>query len=294
MVTLTVTLTPSPVPALALAAAGAVGYGTASVLQAVGARGNKGTLGTVTHPMYLLGLALDLLAWLASLLALRTLPVYEVQAVLAGSLVVTVLVARVALGSRLRPTETVAVGVAVVGLVAIVGSSRPESAVAPSTATRTGLEVAAVLVALTGWLCARSGRSRVVAALGGLAFGGAALCARGITVPGGAGFGVREVAAEPLAWALLLFGVTGMLLYAHALEHGEPGPVTAVLWIAEVVAPALVGAALLGDRTRPGWAPVAVIGVIVALLAAIRLASASVRPAGPAPAGAAPPGIPAG
>jgi drug/metabolite transporter (DMT)-like permease len=275
-------MTLPPGLALALAAAAAVGYGLASVLQAVGARGSLGTRGTLTHPLYLLGLGLDLLAWLASLAALRTLPVYEVQAVLAGSLVVTVLAARVALGTRLLRADAVAVAVAVAGLVAIVGSSRPESAAVASGGLRLGLEASAVLVALAGWLCARADRTRPVAVLAGLAFGGAALCARAVTLPAGGSQEALRVVTEPMAWALLVFGVTGMLLYAFALEHGDPGPVTAVLWIAEVVAPALVGATLLGDRARPGWAPVAVVGLVAALLAAVRLAAASTRPGEPA------------
>ena len=44
-----------------------------------------------------------------------------------------------------------------------------------------------------------------------------------------------------------------MLLYTNALQHGQVGPVTAVLWIGEVVAPSAVGLAVLGDSVRTGW-----------------------------------------
>ncbi len=119
-------LSAAPAVALAFATAGAFGYGIASVLQAAGARHAPGMLDTLRSPAYLGGVTLDLLAWLASLVALRTLPVYQVQAVLAGSLAVTVLAAKVALGARLRVVDSAAVAVTVVALVALAAASGPQ------------------------------------------------------------------------------------------------------------------------------------------------------------------------
>ena len=88
------------------AVAAAVCYGVASVLQAVGARrvsaGNP--LRALTQPPYLAGLALDGLGFAAQVLALRSLPVFAVQAALAASLAVT---AVAAFGSRV-PTYVAA------------------------------------------------------------------------------------------------------------------------------------------------------------------------------------------
>lgn len=268
----------APAAALALAAAGAAGYGVASVLQAIGARRGSGTLRTLRDPVYLGGLGLDLLAWLASLLALRTLPVYQVQAVLAGSLAVTVVAARVVLAARLRPLDVAAIAVTVVALAALAASSGPQHPAHLPDATRVGLAVAAVPVALAGWAAARLGPPSASGALAGLAFGGAALCARAVTLPANppqnAAKTLATIAAEPLAWALAGFGVTGTLLYAYALEHGQVGPVTALLWIAEVIAPAGIGVALLGDTVRAGWSMVAATAVIATVAAAAVLANA--------------------
>jgi hypothetical protein len=140
-----------PTVALAFAAMGATGYGIASVLQAIGARRGSGTLRTLRDPAYLGGLGLDLLAWLASPVALRTLPVYQVQAVLAGSLAITVAVARIVLAARLRAVDVAAVAVTVVALAALAVSSGPQHPVSLTEATRLGLAVAAVPVALAGW-----------------------------------------------------------------------------------------------------------------------------------------------
>jgi hypothetical protein len=257
---------------------GAAGYGVASVLQAIGARRGSGTLRTLRDPAYLGGLGLDLLAWMASLVALRTLPVYQVQAVLAGSIAITVVVARIALAARLRAADVAAVAVTVVALAALAASSSPQPPVQLSAATRVGLAMSAIPVALAGWTALRRGSPSVSGALAGLAFGGAALCARAITLPASPRPNipatVATIAADPLAWALAGFGATGVLLYAHALERGQVGPVTAMLWIVEVVAPSAIGVVLFGDTVRAGWALIAVAAVIASVAAAAVLANA--------------------
>jgi len=251
--------------ALGFAVLGAFGYGTASVLQAIGAGRGAGALRTLAAPAYLAGLVLDLLAWLCSLVALRTLPVYEVQAILAGSLAVTVLLARVALAHHLRGRDLVAIAVTIGALIALAACSGPQQAADPSRPERLGLALAAVAVAGLGGLAVRAGRPGVTAATAGLAFGGAALCARAVTLPSiraaNLAHHLAATGADPLTWGLLGFGITGMVLYAYALEDGDVGPLTAVLWIGEVVAPSITGVLLLGDTVRPGWLPVAVIAL---------------------------------
>jgi hypothetical protein len=263
--------------ALAFAIMGAAGYGVASVLQAIGARRGRGMMRTLRDPFYLCGLGLDLLAWLASLVALRTLPVYQVQAVLAGSLAVTVVVARIVLAARLRAVDLAAVAVTVVALAALAVSSGPQDPVTVAGATRFGLVTAAVAMALAGWAVARRGSPNAAGALAGLAFGGAALCARAVTLPANAqpnATSLATIAADPLAWALAGYGATGILLYANALERGQVGPATALLWIVEVIAPSSIGVVLLGDTVRAGWTLIAATAVIATVAAAAVLANA--------------------
>ena len=271
-------MTVAPAVALGFAVAGAVGYGAGSVSQALAARRSTGTLHTLRQPLYIVGLGCDLLAWLASVVALQTLAVYQVQAVLAGSLAVTVLGARVVLAARLRRRDGAAVVVTVLALVVLALSAGPQEQIQPSGAVRFGLVTAAVLVAVCGWVAARAGSPGASAALAGLAFGGAALCARALplSVPAtrDAPAVLGVLAADSLTWGLVGFGVTGMLLYTHALQHGQVGPVTAVLWIVEVIAPSVIGVAVLHDAVRGGWAPYAVVAVLATTAAAAVLATA--------------------
>src|SRR4051812_28439525 len=159
--------------ALGCAVAAALGYGLSSLLQAAGARRATSTLRVLRQPSYVAGVGLDLLAWLVSLVALRTLPVYQVQAVLAGSLAVTVVAARLLLGVRLRPVDGPAVLAIVVALAVLAMSSGPMPPVHASAAERIGLLVAAGAVAALGFATARSGPAPVCAAAAGLGFGGA-------------------------------------------------------------------------------------------------------------------------
>ena len=80
--------------ALAITVFGAFCYAAASILQAVAARRSTSTVKTLGHPLYLLGIGCDAVAWVGSMIALRELAVYVVESVLAGSLAVTVVAAR--------------------------------------------------------------------------------------------------------------------------------------------------------------------------------------------------------
>ena len=282
--------------ALALAIFGAFSYAAGSILQAVGAQRSTGTVRTLGHPLYLLGVACDLLAWAGSMVALRELAVYQVQSVLAGSLALTVIGARLILASRLRTRDVVAVVITIAALTVLAMSAGPQEEVAASSRLRLGFCVAALAAAVVGWGATKVASPGVVAALAGLCFGGAALSGRALALPeqpmehpSAAGL---AIVTEPLTAALFVFAATGMLLYTNALQHGQVGPVTAVLWIGEVVAPSAVGLALLGDTVRPGWELRAAVAGLVTVAAAVVLATAPATSATAQPSPARPAEVP--
>ncbi|WP_432969304.1 hypothetical protein [Dactylosporangium sp. CA-233914] len=264
--------------ALGCAVLAAVGYGVGSLLQAVGARRVAGTLRVLRQPWYVAGIGLDLLAWLLSLAALRTLPVYQVQAVLAGSLAVTAVAARVVLTVRLRRADIAAIAATMLALAVLAAGSGPMPPINASVAERVGLLAAAVAVAALGAALARAGRASACAAVAGIGFGGAALAVQAIPVPPDPWRDplatVSGFAADPAVWAVAVFAAAGMLLYARALELGDPSRATAMLWIAEVAAPSAAGVALFGATVRAGWAPAAGLALLVALGSAVVLATA--------------------
>ena len=263
---------------LIAALVGMFGYGIGSVLQAAAAARASGPA-VLRHPAYLAGLTCDAVAWLASLAALRSLPLFVVQSLLAGSLGVTVILARAFLGAPVRRRDAGAVLAVALALATVAGASGAQSAQPPAPGFQafamTGL---LLVVAVTAASYHRAG-SLPLATVAGLAFSGAALCARAVT--GTTSW--LQLLSEPLAWAVLGFGVVGALTYARALERGPVGPATAVLWGVEVLVPGAIGAAVLGDGVRPGWTLPALLAVAVALaactiLATGRLAHDSTRP----------------
>jgi drug/metabolite transporter (DMT)-like permease len=288
-------MTPAAWVALAITIVGAFAYAAASILQAVGARRSTTTVRTMGHPLYLIGTGCDVLAWVGSMIALRELAVYLVESILAGSLAITVVFARLFLKSRLRRRDMAAVVVSVAALTVLAMSAGPQESVTASTGLRVWFCAAALAAAVIGWVTARKGSAGAAAGLAGLSLGGAALVGRALSFPPHAMDSVPAAAlaivTEPLVAALVTLAGTGMLLYANALQKGQVGPVTAVLWIAEVVAPSTVALAFLGDSVRPGWELAAAVSGLVTVGAAVLLATAPAN-ADTAAAAEAPPALP--
>jgi hypothetical protein len=253
--------------ALGIVIFGAFSYATASILQAVAARRCNGTVQTMRHPLYLLGILLDMLAWVGAMIALRELAVYVVESVLAGSLAITVIAARIVLKSRLRPRDVSAIIISLTALTVLSLSAGPQEDVHASTTMRWAFCTAAVLVVIVGVALSKLAvPAGAIAALGGLCLGSAALVGRSLPMD--------DALTDPLTVALLTFAFTGMLLYANALGRGEVGPVTAIHWTFEVVVPSGIALFLLGDTVRPGWGVAATIAGVVTVASAVLLATA--------------------
>jgi drug/metabolite transporter (DMT)-like permease len=277
------------VEALLALAGTVVCYGTATVLQDVAAKradrqeGNDALLAVrlLRDLPYLAGTALDGLGFLLSLLALRQLPVFAVQAGVAGSIGVTAILAAIVFGERLIAQGWAALVLLCCGLVAVAGSAAPEAADDPGQGTRAGIIASVVVLAALGWLALRHRHDRrsaiALAAVSGLAYGGVALAARLLSAGDGtyfSGDGLLHLLADPMLYALAGFGALGMGTFAAALQRGTVTTVAAVVVVAETIAPALAGIALLGDRARPGLGFVAVLAFVATVVGAWLLTTA--------------------
>src|SRR5665811_1180536 len=124
----------------------AVGYGTASVLQSVAARKAGSSPGLDPRLLvrlarslpYVSGLGLDLAAFVASLVALRTLPLFFVQSAVAASVGVTAVIAA-AVGVRLRGREIASLVILGAGLLLLASSAQPEQGTPLTLGVRWGL-----------------------------------------------------------------------------------------------------------------------------------------------------------
>lgn len=246
---------------------GTAGYGIASVLQAKSA-GLGGGLRVLGRPAYLAGIACDLVAWVASLVALSRLSLFTVQSLLAGSVAVAALLGWAVLGVRLRSRDLIAVAVVVVALGGVSGAFESSPAAPPPEWFTPALLALLVLVCAAVAAGYRAAGATVMALLAGVAFTGAAVCARAVgELP------AHVLVARPDAWAVPVYGIAGSVAYARALEHGRIGPVTALTWVVEVVLGGLLGVAALGDAARPGLGWLAALAICGAVLGCVVLST---------------------
>jgi hypothetical protein len=264
---------------MACALLAAVAYGGASVLQGVAARRAEPSsgldpaliVGLARSVPYVCGLGLDLAAFVASLVALRTMPLFLVQSAVASSVGVTAVIAA-ALGARLGGREIASLIVLGSGLLLLATSARPEQGNPLSLGLRWGLLACVVVLTAAGTFAARgNGRSSapVLAVLAGLAFTVVAVTARSLSVPSP----LWHLLADPGLWAILAHGALGMELFTTALQRGSVTGATAMTFAVETIVPAGIGLAFLGDSTRPGYAVVAAGGFMLTIAGTLALAS---------------------
>ncbi|MFI1994483.1 hypothetical protein [Actinoplanes sp. NPDC020271] len=254
-------------------------YGIASVLQALAARQTAAVDGLDVRLMlrlsqswrYLLGLAIDGAAFLLSLAALRTLPLFVVQSVVASFLAVTAVLSAVVLKTALPRVDKIGIAVVVVGLI-LVGLSAAEDAPVPvARSVSWGMLAAAVVLLVVAVPLARLKGRAGAAALGGMAGLGFSVVAVATRIlPGPLTIG--GLLTDPAAYGLVLSGALALLTYSTAMQRGSVTMATAPLVVLETVVPAGVGLLLLGDRPRPGWGWVAAAGFVIAVLGALSLA----------------------
>jgi drug/metabolite transporter (DMT)-like permease len=258
--------------------AAAVCYGVASVLQAVAARAAPQTRGVDPRLLlrllgrgpFLGGILLDVAGFASEFMALRTMPVFLVQAAIASNLAVTALVAVPLLGARLRPREWVAVAAVCAGLAMLAASTGPEGSVPIGADFRLALLGCVVVLAAVGFAAGRlrdPARSAVLGLVAGLAFGIVALAVRALP-----DLSPAHLVRDPATYALVGGGVVAFLFFATGLQRGPVTVTIGAMVVAETVAPAAVGVLVLGDHTRPGYAPLAVAGFVVALVGTLALA----------------------
>ena len=253
-------------------------YGTATVLQSIGARRATGSntldltlvVRLARQGPYVAGLALDVVGVALTVVALRRLPLFVVQAAIAGSLAVTALVATRVVGTRLHRREWAAIGAVGVGLIMVASSAGAEAPPSTSTASRLVLLGMVVAVGIVAFAAGRVPGPRgavLMGAMAGLGFGLGNTALR--VIPDLAPRAVVTNVATLVAVAGALLGV---LAFATALQRGSTTVVNSVMVVSETFFPALYEAFVLGARPRAGWWPVALGGFVVTIAAAVALA----------------------
>jgi drug/metabolite transporter (DMT)-like permease len=274
---------------LVAAVVAALCYGVAAVMQAVAVRAasrrpadgrppgaalggvDPGLVVRMLHQWrFVASLGLDLIGFVAQLVALRRMPLFAVQAMIAANLAVTAVFAAWMIHIELTWREWLAVAGVVTGVGLLGSSAGAEGATGVSPQFKLALIVAVGGIAVIGVAASRLRgpvRTPVLGAIAGLGYGVLAVAAR--VLPG---FSPQELVRDPAAYALAAAGIVSFMLYATALEGGSVTVATASVVLVETIPPAIVGVMFLGDHTRPGLTGVAVLGFILAVVCAVALA----------------------
>jgi drug/metabolite transporter (DMT)-like permease len=261
------------------AVAASVCFGAAAVLQAVGARRIEPAHGIdlrllwrLSHSRpYLAGVGLDVVGVGLAVVAMRSLPVFAVEAIFASYVAVAAALAAATLGSRLRPAEWWALAGVCAGLVLLGSSagaqSNPPVGAAPRWVLLATVVVLGAAAAVAGRL-ASAGAAAVMAFLGGLAWGLIPIATRILRDPGS----LTGLLGDPAAYSILAAGGLGLLLYTLALQRMGVTAATALAIVGETLVPAAVGIVVLGDQPRPGAGAPAVAGFVLTVGGALVLA----------------------
>jgi drug/metabolite transporter (DMT)-like permease len=264
----------------------AVLFGVGSVAQAAVLADGASWSAMLRHPAFVAGTLAEGLGALAHVMALQTVSMAVAQCAVSGSLAVTALAARWWFGTRLGLRGITAIGALSVSLV-VLASVAGESGTATDTAAlEVGLVVTAAVVGLAGLAGVVARRAWLVGVCSGLGFAACSTAVKlvDLTHP------LSALTSAP-ALAAAVTGALGCVWWTVALRLGSVTTVTAVVVVAEVVPPSLLGP-LLGDDVSSAFYLVAPLVLAVAALACVVLARGGAE--APAPVvGTVPEAVPA-
>lgn len=251
-------------------------YGTAAVLQARAVRAGHNDarldprffVGLMRQPSYLLALAVSAVGFISQLPALRTFPLFVVQTAQAANLAVAAIVAIPVLNEHLRIRDWLAVVAVVAGLWLLLVSISVQHSV-PGKALDFSLLPWTILLAAVGYAAQRVQGTlggAIAAFTAGLGFGTVGVSVRSVQDSS-----LTSLLLDPAMYALIASGALAFLLYAVALDRSTVAVATTALIAAQIGGSAVVGTAVLGDRTRPGYGLTAVLGLTLVVVGAISL-----------------------
>jgi drug/metabolite transporter (DMT)-like permease len=218
----------------------------------------------IKNKPYSAGILLDLLGWLLTLYAVRLLPLFLVETIIAVNIVFAALFESLFRKKRIQPNTYLAIGVILTGLVLLAISSSPERAQQPGATLRLCIVLAPVVIGIIGFILARR-KTRLasigLASMGGLAFGATSVIGRIFVFSNP----LWHTLYDPLLFSLIASGVLGILLFSIALQRAQATVMNAAMAVSQTLIPAIVGIAFLGDDARNGLWSLVVIGTALSL-----------------------------
>ena len=272
---------------LALAAASGIVGNTGIFLQKMALdsrRPSESVVSAFKKPWWVLGFVLLQLGWLAQIAALRSTPLYLVQPIASGGIVVLVVLARARLGEPIESRLVVGISLVVTGASFLALSSLQPTPISKTESSPLGAIAVLTLIALALGLWARVSKS---------------LTAIGQAIAAGILYGVAVALSKPLAGQLSVLELASLVkVLAHkelylvgivstiglcfnqlALASGRASVVAPVVLATMTVLPVFFGVVVFGESLPPFPARAAVIaGGLACLLGVVCLARLEEEP----------------
>ncbi len=271
-----------------------VGYGTASVLQALGARSaaaadaERATESNVTAtgapslgatiraaltPAFIAGMVLDVIGFVGSVVSARLIPLFLSQTIMSANLVVTAILGVAVLGVRLQARDWVAIVTVIVSLCVLGLTAGHVGDDTTGPAVHWGVFVVAVLIVLGGLALIHLLGARAAVAAGlvaGVLFGAMAVAVR--IVHGVDPLRPAVLLSDPASWTVVVAGIGGFYLFTVALQIGSVTGASAALVVGETVVPGIAGVVLLGDTAARGLGWLVTVAFVGAVAGAVAVA----------------------
>jgi hypothetical protein len=252
-------------------------YGVSAVLEdraakrtpVTGKSGKRAAFRAAMSGLYVGGMALSVVAWAFSLIALHRLPLFAVQAIATSSIGVVVIISWALTGHKPTKREGRLLCVLALALIAVAAAAAPTDPKPVTLLFKVFIWVGVVGVASSAFFATRVSGARGSALLGavsGLSDGGMALCARALHP-----HSLGGLITDPLALALVPFTVIGIVAFAASLQRGAVSVALACQQAVVAVVPSVIGLLVLGDTARHGFAVVTYAGFVVTVFVVVAL-----------------------
>lgn len=223
---------------------------------------------------FIIGITLDAFAWVMTLIAVHTLPLFVAQPIFAFGVVVTVLVELFLLHKHFKWHFFLSIGIIFLGLVLVASTATPEKAYVVDGAFKWAIWFSPALLALLSSFTAKY-HTRLanisLGALSGIAFGGTSITGRMLVFS----HPYWHIFAEPTFWSLAAYGVVGLLTFTVALQRHNASIINAASVTFDTLFPLFIGVFFLGDQPRNHeWLQVG-IGITLALIGSVIISLSS-------------------
>ncbi len=194
--------------------------------------------------LYILGIILDLIAWLLTIYAVFRLPLFIVQPIIALSIIITVILENLIFKKTITSKMLISFLVIIVGLILLAMVAKTQTVPPINSNIKWSIVLFPIVLIIAGIISLKISNKNVLAVLSGLSFGGVSIAGRVLGV-----HGINLYILEnPIIWAIIVYGLVGIYFFTLALKKNSASLVNAIMIGAETMFPIIIGVLILGDR----------------------------------------------